>query len=114
MTSEEKVKTQGVKRSPKWASVRKRYLRAHPNCAVCGGTAKLEVHHIIPFNMAPEKELDEKNLITLCEGHKQINCHLVVGHGFDYKDYNPHARKTAGFFKWLKKCKQKIKVVKQA
>lgn len=56
--------------------------------------------------MAPEKELDENNLIPLCEGKKTINCHLIIGHGGDYRDYNPYVKKSARFMRWLFKVKQ--------
>jgi len=103
-------KTHGVVRSPKWNAVRKKFLAAHPTCAVCGGKTKVEVHHIIPFSIDPSKELDEKNLISLCEGRQHLTCHLIIGHGGDYRDYNPAARKSARFMYWLLKYRQKPKL----
>ena len=84
-----------IKRSSKWPTARKKHLRLNPVCAVCGGEEKLEVHHIVPFHNDPTKELDPSNLITLCEGNKNINCHLVVGHSFSYKTFNPNVREDA-------------------
>ncbi len=88
----------GKKRSSKWRSVRKAFLKKHPRCAVCGGNVKVEVHHIIPFFLRPDLELDRGNLITLCEGKKTINCHCAIGHGCNYKDFNPDVVKDAEHF----------------
>lgn len=80
----------GAHRSPKWESVRKAHLERFPNCAVCGNTAHIEVHHIEPFHLRPELELDPSNLITLCESKKNgVNCHLLFGHLGNFKSLNP-------------------------
>lgn len=77
-----------AKRSPQWRKVRANFLVVNPTCAACGGKEKLEVHHKIPFHVAPELELDPANLITLCESKKMgINCHLFVGHAGNYRTY---------------------------
>jgi hypothetical protein len=74
-----------VKRSSQWPRVRAEHLKNNPFCIVCGGKDKIEVHHIIPFSVAPHMELDKDNLATLCESKKQgINCHLYIGHCGDY------------------------------
>ncbi len=86
----------GAKRSPWWAATRKKHLAVHPRCALCGGTKKLEVHHVMPFHLDPSLELDDKNLITLCEQKKEgITCHLFVGHLGNYKLANPDVRADA-------------------
>lgn len=91
-----------AKRSSHWPTVRKHHLEAHPNCAVCGGTAKLEVHHKQPFHLNPALELDPSNLITLCEANKEgINCHLFVGHLGSFKAFNPAVEQDAA--DWSKK-----------
>jgi len=77
------------KRHKNWSKFRKVYLKTYPRCAVCGSYKKLEVHHIIPFHVMPELELDPSNLIVLCESKKYgINCHLLMGHLGNYKKYN--------------------------
>ena len=84
--------TVGEKRSSQWPEVRKKHLAEQPKCVACGGNEKLEVHHIIPFNFDPTKELDPNNLLTLCESKKYgVNCHLFFGHFGDYKKYNPNS-----------------------
>jgi hypothetical protein len=80
-------RTPGAKRSSQWPHLRRAHLAVNPCCAVCGGWAKVEVHHIRPFHLAPELELDPGNLITLCESWKGgVNCHLFFGHLGDFRD----------------------------
>ena len=82
----------GEKRSSKWPEVRKAHLTKEPKCAACGGDHKLEVHHVIPFNIDPSLELIPENLLTLCESKKYgVNCHLFFGHLGDYRNYNPNS-----------------------
>ena len=79
----------GTARSPKWPAARKAHLEKFPTCAVCGGKEKLEVHHIRPFHLHPDLELDPSNFITLCEsGGGGLNCHLAFGHLGSFKSYN--------------------------
>lgn len=89
-----------AKRSSKWPRVRREHLKNNPACAVCGGTRKLEVHHLVPFHQNPELELDPANLITLCESKSRgVKCHLAIGHLGDYKRSNPTAREDAAWWK---------------
>jgi len=40
-------------------------------CTVCGGIG-LEVHHIVPREVAPERTFDPENLATMCrECHRK-------------------------------------------
>lgn len=79
-----------TKRSSKWPTVRKNHLAKHPCCAVCGGTEKIEVHHIVPFHENPSLELEPSNLMSLCESRSfGLVCHLLVGHCGNYKKINP-------------------------
>ena len=55
----------GAKRSSKWGSLEKKILSEHPVCEVCGTNKHLQVHHIKPFHLYPELELDENNLIVV-------------------------------------------------
>jgi len=92
-------------RSPQWAGVRKAWLKIHPACAACGTTSSLEVHHIQPFNVRPDLELNPHgdNLITLCETGG--NCHLFVGHLKNFKSFNSTVREDAKIV--LKKIKSR-------
>ena len=77
-----------VTRSPKWNELRKNTLLHNPGCQACGSITNLQVHHIQPFHLKPELELESKNLIVLCMGKNE--CHLLLGHGDNFKKYNPY------------------------
>lgn len=92
----------GTARSGHWTAVRKQHLSESPTCAVCGGSSKLEVHHVRPFHLHPELELDPANLVTLCEANKGgVNCHLLFGHLGNFKSFNVDVHTDA--LAWLKK-----------
>lgn len=78
-----KISSLELQRSPKWDSVRAKFLKKNPYCVVCHTKSKLNVHHIIPFHMSPDLELKESNLITLCESH-----HFLFGHLNNWQSYN--------------------------
>lgn len=75
-------------RSDKWPTVEHAFRARNPNCAACNGTEKINVHHKKPFHLHPELELEPSNLITLCMGEDE--CHIRIGHGDDFKAYNPN------------------------
>lgn len=75
-----------AQRSPHWRKVHDEHLKRQPACAACGSGDKLNVHHKAPFHLHPELELDPANLITLCMAH---HCHILIGHGDDFKAFNP-------------------------
>lgn len=78
----------GHPRSDEWPEVRRAHLELEPTCRACGGSRLLQVHHKAPFHLHPELELQQSNLITLCEkpGH---DCHFVFGHFHDWRLFNP-------------------------
>lgn len=79
-------------RSERWNEVREEFLDETGHyCKVCGKTTKLNVHHIIPFHINPELELDKDNLITLCV-NRPLNCHYFFGHLLCWRSYNPLCR----------------------
>jgi len=91
-------------RSGEWPRVRAAHLLGNPTCAVCGGDKKIEVHHIHPFHLHPELELDPSNLITLCESGKGgMNCHLAEGHLGDFHSFNVDVVQDTA--KWAAKIK---------
>ena len=86
----------GAKRSTKWPAARKAFLKLNPACAMCGGKKKLEVHHIRPFHLHPELELDQTNFIVLCENKADgANCHLLFGHLGSFKSFNVNVKEDA-------------------
>ncbi|HEY3993606.1 MAG TPA: HNH endonuclease [Ktedonobacteraceae bacterium] len=79
-------------RSPEWPAVAHAHLAKEPACRVCGHRGQgLQVHHIKPFHLYPDLELDPNNLITLCE-LKGRDHHLLIGHLDDWESYNPQVR----------------------
>ncbi len=94
-------------RSPLWDEVEKKHLKKQPYCVACGKDVKyikgLQVHHIIPFHIVIELgrhdlELDERNLMTLCEnedGIKTQNHHLLIGHLDDWQSFNYVAKQDS-------------------
>ena len=94
----------GSGRSSQWPAVRKKHLEKEPNCCVCNSKEELNVHHIIPFHIDATKELDENNLITLCEKN---NCHFLFGHYLNWKSYNPTVVKDSK--EWRERIKNRPK-----
>lgn len=80
-------------RSSRWPAVEKAHLKASPTCKSCGDVKRLQVHHIAPYRLHPERELDSANLITLCMGLNE--CHLLIGHGDEFRCYNPNVESDA-------------------
>lgn len=81
-----------LSRSHEWPATRRRYLINHNSCEACGGTKLLQVHHKKPFHLFPELELDQTNLITLCQWNL---CHLYLGHGDHWDYYVPNVSELA-------------------
>ena len=100
----------GIQRSPAWPHAEKLHLQLQPTCVCCKPgmhpNAGVQVHHIFPFHYVialgrPDLELDQRNLITLCEneeGKPGENHHLLVGHLDSFQSSNlsvvEHAEKT--------------------
>lgn len=90
-------KVAGRRRSSRWPATRKKHLLSYPFCAACGTKKYLEVHHVRPFHLFPELELDPANLMTLCESTSH-NCHLMFGHLLDWSCWSPSVREDAAAF----------------
>jgi hypothetical protein len=73
----------GVLRSSGWGRVRANWIKNNPKCLACGTIHNLDVHHIKPYHLFPELELDTANLVTLCRTH-----HYQIGHFKDWRKYN--------------------------
>lgn len=87
-------------RSPGWEAVEKAHIKKEPCCRVCSGKHDLQVHHKLPFHLHPELELEDSNLVTLCQPH-----HLLVGHLMLWASYNPAVMKDAAA--WAAKIKNR-------
>lgn len=84
----------GAKRSKYWRSVRADYMDENPLCEICNKDKKLEVHHIIPFHVAPDLELRHDNMITLCRKH-----HFTFGHIENWRITNPSVEADAAYWR---------------
>lgn len=81
-----------VPRSHEWPKVRKEHLKHEPDCQWDFCTNNIEVHHIKPFHVDATLELDDNNLITLCDctNHR---CHIDIGHLGNFRTkYNLNVR----------------------
>lgn len=82
-------------RSPRWRSVRRRWLERHPECACCGRRTSPQVHHVTPFEVDPSLELEDSNLLTLDESLGGLSCHFALAHGGSWIHFNPNVREDA-------------------
>lgn len=80
----------GQLRSSAWPAVRREHLKREPCCQVCGTREDVEAHHVEPVQIAPTKELEAGNLLSLCRPH-----HLLVGHLMRWASWNPQVREDA-------------------
>ena len=85
-------------RSSKWGKVRDDFVSKNPECAACGQSEDLQVHHCVPFSVRPDLELDLGNLLVLCEA-KSHNCHFIFGHYLHWSRYNPNVREDAAKYR---------------
>ncbi|HEX7737074.1 MAG TPA: HNH endonuclease signature motif containing protein [Ktedonobacteraceae bacterium] len=90
----ETARKHGKERSPHWFRVAKEHLLRQPACVVCGTRRGLQVHHIKPFHLHPQLELDPNNLITLCE-LKGRDHHLLIGHLDEWASFNVNVHEDA-------------------
>jgi len=84
----------------KMSKAKKSYKKNYPECASCGSTKGLEVHHILPVSKFPHLASDPNNFITLCDGlfNSNSGCHCKFGHFGNFKSkYNIHIREYAIF-----------------
>jgi len=94
---DETIRAFGVPRSSKWNAVRRAHLDRYPSCAACGRDLYPEVHHIEPFHVRPDLELNPDNLLTLCDA-PGASCHLLLGHLGNWSFWNPEIREVAKAF----------------
>lgn len=83
-----------IRRDPRWPAERKAWLARHPTCEACGSRKSPEVHHRWPVHLYPERELDSRFYMTLCEEPGR-ECHLRIGHSWLWTAYNVKAVEDA-------------------
>jgi len=62
----------------------------------------MQVHHIKPFKLYPELELDPDNLLTLCN---KTECHQEKGHCGYYRSWNEKVVEDCEM--WLEKYRSR-------
>jgi len=70
-----------ARRAYKTHKVMQQYRSEHTECAWCGRKKKLDVHHLVPVSVAPERADNYSNMIMLC---RKPQCHLQIGHNGNY------------------------------
>lgn len=75
--------TQNAREAWATAKAMKVYRRENPACEFCGDARRIQVHHIEPVSVAPERAADIDNMISLCAKR----CHITLGHAGNYKNY---------------------------
>jgi 5-methylcytosine-specific restriction enzyme A len=85
------------KRSTHWKTLEHHFLQEHPICEACGTHIRVQVHHKKPFHIHPELELNTTNLISLCMSRRE--CHLWIGHGGNFKEWNPKVEDYAAMIR---------------
>lgn len=90
-------KREKYRRSSLWPKTKREHFKIKKNkmCAVCSRKSRLQVHHIVPFHLAPQWELKKSNLITLCTRLKVLNCHLVFGHLGSFRSFNENVKEDS-------------------
>jgi hypothetical protein len=76
-----------LSRGSDWRKARNEHIKKETFCQCCGRCDKLEVHHYIPWHLAPELRTHPDNLVTLCR-----ECHFRFGHFSHWKDCNEHLK----------------------
>jgi len=51
-------------------------------CRFCGRSDDIQIHHIEPVSVAPERAGEESNFLLLCQKD-----HFRIGHAGNWKDY---------------------------
>lgn len=94
-----------AERSSQWRKVRAAHLVVEPTCVFCGTRRDLEVHHVVPFAVDASKELDRKNLVTVCGRDHLAFCHLG-----SYRAWNPDVREHAAIYRgWVENRREQMK-----
>lgn len=92
-----RAKLGGASRSSQWPAFKTEYAKTHlPVCAVCGGTADLNLHHLKPFHVFPQLELDPTNVLWLCNAKQ---CHIRIGHLGNFQSINPAGKEDISIWR---------------
>lgn len=90
-----------ITRSSKWPKFRSENIS--DTCACCGKSVRflrkfrMCLHHITPFHIRPDLELNPANVLTLCNNPR---CHLDRGHLGDWRSWNWNVTKDCELWLW--------------
>lgn len=94
-------------RNPKFTHAAQTWLNDQ-TCAACGRPDHLEAHHVLPFHLYPQFEMDPRNWIALGRHPDHLNCHLIIGHLGDFEAFNPLVRELAATLLFNRRLSQAI------
>lgn len=86
-----------IRRPSAVTSAQHRHVQRNPACVACGSMRSVQAHHVAPWNLFPELGADPNNFISLCES--ETECHLLIGHGGNFKFYNPDVVDDARWYR---------------
>lgn len=64
-----------------WRDLSRRTREESPQCAVCGSTERIQVHHVLDKRLYSDFRLDPQNLIVLCPSCHTFGRHSAHGNG---------------------------------
>lgn len=70
-----------------WRDLSRRTREESPQCAICGNTERLQVHHILDKRLYPDYRLDPENLIVLCPKCHTFGRHSAHGNGLWFAEW---------------------------
>lgn len=79
-------------RDHRWPAASKAFLIGKV-CAGCGRQDSLATHHVKPFHLFPDLEMEPANWIPLCES--PLACHFALGHLGNWSEWCPEVREEA-------------------
>ena len=99
-----------------WRELSSRMREEHPQCAVCGSTERLQVHHILDKRLYPAYRLDPSNLIVLCPSCHTFGRHSAHGNGLWFAEWLRSNR--PGQYEWPRRgcegeghnCKNRVRM----
>ena len=70
-----------------WRELSRRTREESPQCAICGCTDRLQVHHVLDRRLYPAYRLDPDNLIVLCPRCHTFGRHSAHGNGIWFAEW---------------------------
>ena len=84
-----------AKRSSRWPALERRTKKSVGACEACGSKKGLQLHHVQPYHLRPDLELEPSNLMVFCMAVLGWECHLYLAHAGSFRGYNASIRVDA-------------------